>query len=258
MGQSQEAESVEAVSDEPKSLFEKFGQRIVPLVATIAALVSQKQKALALSLAGVAIVSLLVSEVPRLWVWLKERRARKDEEKAAAMALDELRNWIHKFREFTTTQNTDAFYGIVFGKLCQTNSTHFDSLHIPPLQLFADFSRILATRTDERKPSRQVLKQSIEEFNSLVGLYSSYVVCPVYDQVPSKLRPEVLTIYTTNNLASDLIQFRERFDGFLGSYMDFLKGLDRRFSHPLTPTPFGYYFARPKPLVLSAKTETTV
>jgi hypothetical protein len=40
--------------------------------------------------------------------------------------------------------------------------------------------------------------------------------------------------------------------------MDFLKGLDRKMAHPLEPTPFGYYFARPKPLALSAKTETTV
>jgi hypothetical protein len=246
------------VSDEPKSLFEKFGQRIVPVVATIAALLSQKQKALALSLAGVAVISLLVSEVPRLRRWIKERRARKDEEKIAALALDDLKGWLHKFLEFTTTETSDAFYGIVWSRLCQSNNAYFESLRIPPLQLFADFSRILVTRTDERRPSREVLKQSIEEFNSLVGLYSNYVVCPVYDQVPSKLRPEVLNSFTTNNLASDLIQFRERFDGFLGSYMDFLKGLDRKMAHPLEPAPFGYYFARPKPLALSAKTETTV
>jgi hypothetical protein len=94
------------VSDEPKSLFEKFTQRIVPFVATIAALLSQKQKVLALSLAGVAILSLLVSEVPRLWKWLQERRARKHEEKIAAQALDDLKGWIQKFLEFTTVSTT--------------------------------------------------------------------------------------------------------------------------------------------------------
>lgn len=247
------------MSDESKqSLYERFAKLIVPVIATIGVFFQQKQRAVALGLVAVAVISLLAGEVPKLRARLKERRDRKNEENAAALALDDLKGWIHKFLEFTTTQNTDAFYGIVFGKLCQTNGTHFDSLHIPPLQLFADFSRILATRTDERKPSRKVLKQSIEEFNSLVGLYSNYVVCPVYDQVPSKLGPEVLTIYTTNNLASDLIQFRERFDGFLGSYMDFLKGLNRKLARPLEPTPFGYYFARPKPLALNPKMETTV
>jgi hypothetical protein len=245
------------MSDESKqSLFERFAKLIVPVAATVGVFFQQKQKGVAFSLVALAVISLLVGEVPKLRARLRERRARKDEEQAAKLALDELKGWIHKFLEFTTTQTSDAFYGIVFGKLCQTNINHFESLHIPPLQLFADFSRILVTRTDERKPSRQVLKQTIEEFNSLVGLYSNYVVCPVYDQVPSKLKPEVLTSYTTNNLASDLIQFRERFDGFLGGYMDFLKGLDRRLSHPLEPKPFGYYFARPKPLVLNAKSET--
>jgi hypothetical protein len=58
----------------------------------------------------------------RFWVIaeVRERRARKDEEQAATLALDELKGWIHKFLEFTTTQTSDAFYGIVFGKLCQT------------------------------------------------------------------------------------------------------------------------------------------
>jgi hypothetical protein len=247
------------MNDEPKqSLYERFAKLIVPVIATIGVFFQQKQRAVALGLVAVAVISLLAGEVPKLRARLKERRARKDEEKAAAMALDDLKGWIHKFLEFTTTQTSDAFYGIVFGKLCQTNINHFESLHIPPLQLFADFSRILVTRTDERKPSRQILKQTIEEFNSLVGLYSNYVVCPVYDQVPSKLKPEVLTSYIANNLAGDLVQFRERFDGFLGNYMDFLKALDRKLASPIEPKPFGYYFARPKPLALNAKTETAI
>lgn len=247
------------MSDDPKqSLFERFAKLIVPLVATIGVFFQQKQRTVALGLVALAVVSLLIGEIPKLRAQLQQRRARKDEEKIAALALDDLRGWIHKFLEFTTTQTSDAFYGIVFSRLCQSNSVHFESLHIPPLQLFADFSRILAARTDERRPSREVLKQSIAEFNSLVGLYSNYVVCPVYDQVPLKLRPEVLNTFKANNLASDLIQFRERFDGFLGSYMDFLKGLDRKLAHPLEPTPFGYYFSRPKPLALNSKAEAAV
>jgi hypothetical protein len=164
----------------------------------------QKQRTVALSLVALAVISLLVGEVPKLRARLKERTARKNEEHVAALALDELRGWIQKFLEFTTTQTTDAFYGIVFGRLCQTNISHFESLHIPPLQLFADFSRILATRTEERKPSREGLKQSIAEFNSLVGLYSNYVVCPVYDKVPLKLRPEILSIYITEQSKTTL------------------------------------------------------
>lgn len=245
------------MSDEPKSLFEKFTQRIVPLVATMVA-VFQQQKSVALGLIGLAIVSLLISEVPTLWAWLKKRSARKREQKTAAQALDELKVWIHKFLEFTSTQTSDAFHSIVFSRLCESRQEYFESLHIPPLQLFCDFSRVLAARTDERKPSREVLKLSIEEFNSLVGLYSTYCVCPIYDKVPLKLRPEVLAIFNKNNVAAELIQFRERFDRFLGSYMDFLKALDHKLSEPFEPRPFGYYFERPKPLSLITKAEATI
>ena len=144
------------VSDESKqSFFERFAKVIVPLVATIGVFFQQKQRTVALSLIALAIISLLIGELPKLRARLKKRTARKDEEKAAALALDELKNWIHKFLEFTTMQTSDAFYGIVWSRLCQSNTAHFDSLHIPLLQLFADFSRILATRTDERKPSHR-------------------------------------------------------------------------------------------------------
>jgi len=86
---------------------------------------------------------------------------------------------------------------------------------------------------------------------------SSYVVCPVYEKVPLKLSPELLNIYNTSSLERDLIQFRERYDRFLGSYMDFLKSLDRKLTRRLEPAPFGYYFERPKPLA-SLKTQTPV
>ncbi len=236
------------MSESKRSVFEWFTQLAVPLVATIGAFFQQKQRLVALGLIALAVISLLVSGIPKLRAWLKERRLRKKEKAIAETALDELKNWIHKFREFCNTENSDALYAIVFGRLCQSNAAHFELLHLGPPQLFADFSRLLAGRTDERKPSPEVLKQSVSEFNSLVELYSSYVVCPVYEKVPLKLSPQLLNIYNTFNLERDLIQFRERYDRFLGSYMDFLKSLDRKLTHRLEPAPFGYYFERPKPL----------
>lgn len=137
LGREEEVRQEPAVSDEPKSLFEKI-TRFLPLVATIGALLSQKQKALALTLGGVAVLSLLLSELPRLWKWLGERRARKHEEKIAAQALDDLKGWIQKFQEFTSVSTSDSFYGVVWSRLCRSNTAHFESLQIPPLQLFAD------------------------------------------------------------------------------------------------------------------------
>ena len=239
------------MSDEPKqSLFERFAKLIVPVVATIGVFFQQKHWAVAMGLIALAVISLLIGEVPKLWRWLNERRARKHEEKIAEQAFDDLKGWIQKFLEFTTVSTTDSFYGIVWSRLCGSNMDHFESLHIPPLQLFADFARILAWRTDEPKPSRTILKQSIGELNSLVGLYCTFCVCPIYERVPTKLRPEVLKNFATENLEDAFIQFRERFDRFLEEYMSFLKALDRKLPDPIEPRPFGYHFNRPKPLAL--------
>ena len=245
------------MSESKRSLFEWFTQLAVPLVATIAAFFQQKQRMVALGLIALAVISLLVSGIPKLRTWLKQRKLRKSEERISAGALDELKDWIHKFFEFSNTQNSDTLYAIIFSRLCQSNGARFELLHLGPPQLFADFTRILATRTDERRPRLEVLKQSVSEFNSIVGLYSSYVVCPVYEKIPLKLSPETLNIYNTSNLERDLIQFRERYDRFLDNYMDFLKTLDRKLPHPIEPTPFGYCFERPKPLI-SVKTQATV
>lgn len=246
------------MSESKRSVFEFFTQLAVPLIATIVAIFQEKQRAVALSLIALAVVSSLVSGIPRLRAWLKERRLRKKEEAIAATALDELKNWIHKFFEFSNTENCDALYYIVFSKLCQSNWAHFEPLHLAPPQVFADFTRLLARRTDERKPSLNVLKQSIAEFNSLVGLYSRYIACPVYEKIPLGLSPEVLNIYNVNNVANDLFQFRERYDRFIGSYMDFLKALDRKLGDPIEPAPFGYHFERPKPLALGPRTEAAI
>lgn len=87
------------------------------------------------------------------------------------------------------------------------------------------------------------------EFNTLVGFFCRYFSSPVYEKVPLKLSPEMLQVYNYQRLEPELIQFRERFDRFLGDYMDFLNDLDPNLlSAPLGT--FAYYFDRPKPLAV--------
>jgi hypothetical protein len=92
----------EIMSESKRSVFELFTQLAVPLVATIAAFFQQKQKN---GRTRSHIISLLVSGIPKLRAWLKQRILRKREEKIAATALDELTNWIHKFFEFSNTRS---------------------------------------------------------------------------------------------------------------------------------------------------------
>jgi len=80
------------MSEESKqSLFERFAKLIVPVAATVGVFFQQKQRTVALSLVALAVISLLVGEVPKLRARLRERGARKNEEKAATLALDELK-----------------------------------------------------------------------------------------------------------------------------------------------------------------------
>lgn len=231
-----------------KSLFDWFAQVIVPLAAAVAALLALKQRTVAIGLLALAVVSVLVSSVPKWRRWIQERKARKHEENVAALALQDLRDWVHKFYEFSNTERADALSAIVFTRLCQSNQAQLDTLRLAPFQLFADFSRMLAERTDVQKPNFDLLRQSVGELNSLLGLYCNYIVCPLYERVPTQLLPQMLNVYNMYKLQDDLIQFRERFDRFIENYTDFLKSLDRRLPRPLEPQPFGYYFARPKPL----------
>jgi hypothetical protein len=236
-----------------RTVFEFFAQVAVPLVSTILA-IQEKQRIIAVGLIVLAVVSSLVSGIPKLRGWLKGRKQRKYERLQAAIALNDLKERIHKFLEFSTDQRDDALYGLVFSRLCGSHNARFDALRLGPPQMFADFAKVLALRTDERKPSMEVLKQSIDEFNSLAGMFSRYMVCPVYEQIPEKLPPELRERYHTEKLEKEFIQFRERYDRFVESYLDFTKTLDRKYA--LDRSGMGYFWSyidRPKPLSLPEK-----
>jgi hypothetical protein len=238
--------------DSKRSLFEWVSLIIVPAVAAIVT-VLQQRPAIASSLIALGVFSLLVSSVPRIRGWLTRRRLRKQEEAIAATSLVSLKRWIHKFRQFSNTENNDTLYSIIFGKLCQSNQANFDLLFLAPPQLFNDFSRLLTERNDLGMSRVNAFRALAADFNVLVGFFCRYFSSPVYDKVPLKLSPEMLKVYTYQRLEPELVQFRERFDRFLGDYMDFLNGLDPNLLSPPLGT-FAYYFDRPKPLTLLGDT----
>ena len=237
------------VGDSPKrGFFEWFTQLLVPLaalVATIAVSLQQKPRTIVLSLIGVAFLSLLISEAPRARKWFEQWRLRRKERAVSATAFEDLKGRIHKFEEFASTRRNDTLYLIVFSNLCQSNQTNFDNLHLVPPMLFCEMWELLRNRINAMKPSVGALRESVSDFNFLVANFCRYLACSLYERVPSKLSPEMLTVYTQQRVEKDLIQFRERFDRFLGEYMDFLKDADRKLPQPLN---LGYYFERPKPL----------
>ncbi len=95
-----------------------------------------------------------------------------------------------------------------------------------------------------RDSSYKSLRATVNEFNFLVSSFCRYLVDPVYEQVPTRLTPEVLARYTPQ-VEGELIQYRERFVSFKDSYSDFLRELEERLPRPLG---LGCYIQGPKPL----------
>lgn len=227
-----------------RSLFKYVMVIVVPAAAAIAT-IFQQQRAVALGLIIIALLSLLISLAPTITKCIEIRKANKKERAICEGAFEDLRNYAHKFEEFSNTGRADTLYFIIFGKLCQSNQAAFDSLHLVPPMLFADLFQVLRNRTDRKIPNLNVLRESILEFNTIIANFCRYLACPACRINPSKLTAEMQRSYQQQNVQADLIQFRERIDRFLDDYMDFLKKLDRKLPSPLN---FAYHFERPQPL----------
>lgn len=235
------------MDDSPKRRVFEYAQLTVPLVALVASLIFQHQRTFAFGLMAVALVSLLIGEGPRAKKRFKKWKVRRKEQTVSVAAFENLKGRIHNFEQFASTRRNDTLYLIVFNSLCQSSQADFDNLHLAPPMLFCEFWEHLRNRADATEPSFTTLGATILEFNSFVANFCRYLACPLYDRLPSKLSPEMLSVYIRQGVEKDLIQFRERFVRFLDDYEDFLKDTDRRLPCPLNP---GYYFERPKPLTL--------
>jgi hypothetical protein len=234
------------MSEEKKSLFERYAQFIVPVVVAVAS-VFPKQKSVALSLVALAFVSLAASTVPWLLKQLKQRRLAHRERLQVVAATTEIGRYVRKFKELSGIQNNDTLHYIIFSNLCGCNGGWHGSLELAPAQIFAALSEQLGNRYTARMGrggSYENLKATVEELNYLVSSFCDYYAKPIYEKVQGQLRPELAMQYTPL-VERGLIQFRERLVGFLGSYSDFLKELDEKLARPLG---LGWYFEGPKPL----------
>jgi hypothetical protein len=204
-------------------------------------------------LVGVALLALLIlliDEAPKARGFFKRRKLRRNERAVSATAFEELKGFIHRFEDFVNVNHGETLQRIVFGKLCESFPARYFSLNIAPAQIFGEFWEQLRNRTDRQEPSSEALRQAVLEFNSLIRNFGSFLVCPLYQQIPMKLSPEMLKVYNTQGVDDDLIQFRERYVKFIGDYQDFLKGLDRKLQQGLN---LGYYFECPKPVMAGAR-----
>jgi hypothetical protein len=232
------------VTDEKKSLFERYMPVVVPFAALIATLFFQHQRSVALGLIALAFASLALSTFPWFLRKVRERRVNRREKEVAKVAIAEISRHIRKFAQFTNLQTTDSLFAIVFGNLCGSNDAHYKSLHIIPPNIFDELCAQLSSRVADRGDSYQALRATVDEFNYLVSSFCGYLADPIYEQVPTRLTPEVLARYTPQ-IEGQLIRYRERFFSFLDPYLEFLRELEQNLPRPLG---LGCYIEGPKPL----------
>jgi hypothetical protein len=231
------------VTDEKKSLFERFTHFIVPAVAVVASLF-QQQRSLAWALVALAFVSLAMSTVPWLVRKFREYRVRQREKQVVKTAMAEISRYIRKFAQLTNLCTTDSIYSIVFGNLCGSNDGHYNSLHVTMPNIFDELCEQLSSRVAERGASYHQLRATVNEFNYLVNSFCRYLICPIYEQIPTRLTPDVLARYTPQ-IEAELIQYRERYNNFRDSYSEFLRELEEKLPRPLG---LGCWLAGPIPL----------
>jgi hypothetical protein len=184
------------VTDEKKSFFERYVPVVVPLAALVATLFFQHQRSVALGLIALAFASLAMSMFPWFLTKVRECRVNRREKQLVEVAMSDISRHIRKFAQLANLQNTDAFYYIVFNNLCGSNMSYYESLHIILPNIFAELCEQLTSRVAERDSSYKALRSTVNEFNYLVSSFCRYLADPVYEQVPTRLTPEVLTRYT--------------------------------------------------------------
>ncbi len=232
------------MTDEKKSLFERYVPVVVPLAALIATLFFQHQRSVALGLIALAFASVAMSSFPWFLRKGREDRVKRREKQVVKVAMAEIGRHVRKFAQLTNLQTTDSINYIVFGNLCGSNDANYNSLHVSMPNMFDELCKQLSSRVAIRSASYEELRATVDEFNYLVSSFCRYLICPIYEQVPTRLTPEVLARYTPQ-IEDELIQYRERFTSFKDSYCDFLRELEEKLPRPLG---LGCWFAGPKTL----------
>jgi hypothetical protein len=232
------------VAEEKKSLFERYVPVVVPAATLIATLFLQHQRPVALGLVALAFIALALSAFPWILRKVREHRASTYEREVVKDAMAEVGRYVRKFVELTDIQTNDSIDAVVFGNLCGRNDANYNTLHVIEPIVFDELCEQLNSRVLERGASYEELRATVEELTYLVNTFCRYLIGPIYEQVPTRLTPGVLALYTPQ-IGGELIQYRERFTAFRDSYADFLKELEVKLPRPLG---LGFYVAGPKPL----------
>ncbi len=222
---------------ESPTLFKILTTIAIPIAAMVIAALLQKNKTVFWAVLGFGLISLLFGSYPLIRpkydTAVRRRRARR----IVRERYSEFRKYVLRFGDFVDNRTSDTLHFICQSDICGSVTTGMDSLHTAPAEVFAVSWSYLNDRT-QSLPDVTAFKSAVRELNSLVALYSTHCVRPIFECFPAALRPAL-----TDHVKAKLEDFRERFVGFQERYFEFLKELDAALTGDSTLI---QYFYRPK------------
>lgn len=211
----------------------------IPIASMVIAALLQRNRVVFWAVLGFGLISVLIGSYPLLRPKFSTAARRRRERLIVRQRYPEFRKYLLRFGDFVDNRTSDTLHYTCQSDLCGSVSTNMDSLHMAPAEIFAVSWSYLNDRT-QTVPEPTAFKSAVRELSSLVGLYGTYSVRPVFEFFPAVLRPAL-----TDNVKAKLEDFRERLVGFQDRYFEFLKELDAGFSGGQTLV---NYFYRPKRL----------
>jgi len=218
-------------------LHEVLSRLILPALFAVAAILGRAYHAVLFTFLGLALLGIYYEQLAamvRHWrVWRHDRRVAKQ-------GLKELRSFSRDLGEFfeRSTSRTDMLPGIV-NELRSRHPELTSALCVPSPDIFHSQWEFLNKRIQEEDFSPGQFHDAAKELWSVLAIYSSHCVYPVFRSFASEIR-EVLTA----NEKSQLNAFQQKFVHGLTGYIAYLKKLNDDF-RSLPELPIGIAFPYP-------------
>src|SRR5438270_1412869 len=228
----------EEPSPPPKPpLHEVLSRLILPALFAIAAILGRAYHAVLFTFLGLALIGIYYEQLAAAFYhW---RIARHDK-KIAKNGVKELRSFSRDLGEFfeRSTSRTDLLPGIM-NELRSRHPELTNALQLPSPDIFHSQWEFLNKRIQEQDMSPTQFHDAANELWSVIAIYSSYCVYPVFRTFASELR-EVLTA----SEKSQLNAFQQKFVHEITAYITYIKKLNDDFCS-LQDLPFGIAFPHP-------------
>lgn len=196
-------------------LFDIISRLILPVAIVVAGIFRNLNVYL---LVLFVILALIVTYYRRLAAFIRARRDKVHDGRIVAENLKQLRQLSREAGDYfdVSTSRTDSIPGIM-QELGIRNHQAANAIHLPHLGIFQEHWKFLNHRIQNEKMNADDFHNAANELTSLVHLYNSYYVYPLFYTYAAELR-EVLSA----NEKSKLNAFQQKYVAFLTAYTKYI------------------------------------